>query len=87
MDCPVPPDYPVDEGRRQVMATPTTPPQDELSYRADMVVRQQLRLPNGDLFSLCPRCGGFLEREYMRFCDHCGQKLNWQFLSHCTIIR
>lgn len=26
---------------------------------------------------ICPRCGIMLEREWMKFCDNCGQKLDW----------
>ena len=29
------------------------------------------------LYYLCPGCGVFLPREYMRFCDCCGQCLRW----------
>lgn len=29
------------------------------------------------LYYLCPSCGIPLSREYMRFCDSCGQKLGW----------
>ena len=30
-----------------------------------------------NLFYLCPNCEIFLPREYMRFCDCCGQRLDW----------
>ena len=29
------------------------------------------------LYYLCPGCYIFLPREYMRFCDCCGQRLGW----------
>lgn len=29
------------------------------------------------LYYLCPGCHTFLPREYMRFCDCCGQRLGW----------
>ena len=29
------------------------------------------------LYYLCPGCSIFLPREYMRFCDCCGQRLGW----------
>lgn len=29
------------------------------------------------LYYLCPGCNIFLPREYMRFCDCCGQRLGW----------
>ena len=29
------------------------------------------------LYYLCPGCSIFLPREYMRFCNCCGQRLGW----------
>lgn len=31
----------------------------------------------GVIFPLCPRCRTTMERGYQRFCDRCGQRLNW----------
>ena len=28
-------------------------------------------------YPLCPRCKLTLDREYQRFCDRCGQRLDW----------
>lgn len=28
-------------------------------------------------YPVCPRCGICMEREYMAFCNRCGQKLAW----------
>ncbi len=36
----------------------------------------------GTAYPVCPGCGADLERDYQRFCDRCGQKLDWsQFAS------
>lgn len=56
-----------------------------LSYRKSIAVTALLRFPTGDVYPLCPRCTSTLDREYMRFCDRCGQRLSWQQLKHCTI--
>lgn len=32
-------------------------------------------------YPVCPRCYISMEREYMAFCDRCGQKLAWDRLS------
>lgn len=48
-----------------------------VSYRFPKPVIKALLLPNNDSFPLCPRCGISLEREYMAFCDRCGQHLAW----------
>ena len=34
-------------------------------------------ISGGAEFPKCPRCGTTMEREYQRFCDRCGQRLNW----------
>ena len=28
-------------------------------------------------FPICPRCDSVLDREYLTFCNCCGQKLSW----------
>ena len=33
--------------------------------------------PEANLYYLCPGCRTFLPREFMRFCDNCGQPLGW----------
>lgn len=30
-------------------------------------------------YYVCPRCKITMEREYMSFCDRCGQKLDWKY--------
>lgn len=46
-------------------------------YRIPVPVNKVLVLDNGTGFPICPRCDCTLEREYMNFCDRCGQKLGW----------
>lgn len=50
------------------------------AYRIPFPVKKVRIFANGDSYPICPRCAGTLEREYMCFCDRCGQKLNWKFL-------
>ena len=51
------------------------------TYRFSMRVRVRVRevysFKCGAEFPRCPRCGTTMEREYQRFCDRCGQRLNW----------
>ena len=28
-------------------------------------------------FPICPRCGGYIEVDYQRYCSECGQLLKW----------
>ena len=51
-----------------------------LSYRLPMKVKELFvipRWPMDDAFYRCPRCQRLLEREFMAYCDYCGQCLDW----------
>jgi len=51
------------------------------SYRRPMIVREALLLPcahGEELYYVCPRCGLGMEREFVSFCDRCGQRLDWR---------
>ena len=37
-------------------------------------------------YPVCPYCKLTLDREYQRFCDRCGQKLDWGDYSNAIII-
>ncbi len=47
------------------------------SYRKAIAVTEILMFPDGDTYPCCPRCQMSLDREYMRYCDRCGQLLGW----------
>ena len=50
-------------------------------YRQPMPIREMLLLPfsgRTGCFYLCPRCHISLERDFMAFCDRCGQRLDWR---------
>ncbi len=40
-----------------------------------------------DGYYVCPRCGCLLDREFIRFCDRCGQRLDWSDYKKVIIIR
>lgn len=48
------------------------------SYRIARLVTDAVIYGNGDAYSVCPRCHCALDREYIRFCTHCGQRLGWE---------
>ena len=58
---------------------------DAVSYRIPLPVTKVIAYSN-TTYPICPRCTISLEREYMSFCDRCGQKLNWNFLEHANVI-
>lgn len=52
---------------------------DAASYRRPWAVEEVVFFRQGRRsFPLCPRCGTTFEREYVRFCDRCGQRLDWK---------
>ena len=57
-----------------------------ISYRVPMVVWEVILFRGGNTYPICPRCKCSLDREYMRFCDRCGQHLAWEFLNYAKVI-
>jgi predicted amidophosphoribosyltransferase len=57
-----------------------------VSYRVALPVTQICEFTNGDYYPVCPRCTSTLDREYMAYCDRCGQHLNWQWIDFAQII-
>ena len=59
------------------------------SYRIPLsvvAVRAYPAAPNLFTYPLCPKCSLPMEREYQRFCDHCGQALDWSAFSKAVIV-
>lgn len=56
-----------------------------VTYRVPLSVTKVIAYTN-DSYPICPRCNLSLEREYMSFCDRCGQKLNWDFFGYAKVI-
>ena len=57
---------------------------DAVSYRVPRHVTKCRTYRKGNQitsYPVCPRCNICMEREYMAFCDRCGQKLAWDWLS------
>ena len=57
---------------------------DAMSYRIPRQVTKCRTYRKGDQatsYPVCPRCNISMDREYMAFCDRCGQKLAWDLLS------
>jgi len=60
--------------------------QQALEFRCSAPVTEILRLENKEDYPICPRCHISLEREYLRFCYHCGQKLGWKKFKKANIV-
>lgn len=58
-------------------------------YRIPMPVTELMVFPDcmgQPSFYVCPKCGVTMEREYMRFCDRCGQRLDWRGCENAKIV-
>lgn len=55
-------------------------------YRLPLPVTEVLVLLHGDSYPICPRCDCAVDREYMRFCDRCGQRLGWELFDFARIV-
>lgn len=59
------------------------------SYRIPMPVSELKVFPDcmgRPAYYVCPRCGLTMEREFMNFCDRCGQRLDWRGYRHVRIV-
>lgn len=58
-----------------------------ISYRKPMAVKEMVYYPaeNG-AFARCPRCRITMEREYVRYCDRCGQCLDWDSYDDAIVV-
>lgn len=52
-----------------------------VTYRVPMMVKDMLifrRYPENDIYYRCPRCQKLLARDFLAYCDRCGQCLDWR---------
>lgn len=60
-----------------------------LSYRRPMLIRELMVFPNMrpmDSYYVCPRCQTTLDREFVKYCDRCGQCLDWKKYEQAKIV-
>lgn len=58
-------------------------------YRTAKRVREQMVFINSGKengYYICPRCRCTLDREYVSFCDRCGQKLDWRRCQTARVV-
>ena len=58
-----------------------------ITYRTPLPVTKVIVHTHGNAYPVCPRCTRSMEREYMSFCDRCGQRLSWALFDHAKIYR
>ena len=55
------------------------------SYRISMEVTH-LRKYRTTAYYICPRCKITIEREFMVYCDRCGQHLSWKTCRKAVVL-
>ena len=55
-------------------------------YRIPMQVKQVRRFLDDSYYPICPGCKRTIDREYMCFCDRCGQRLAWEMFEFATVV-
>ena len=58
----------------------------ELSFRKPIPVTKIIVFKNDGAYPVCPKCDITVEREYMHYCDRCGQALDWKRYDKAKII-
>ena len=58
----------------------------ELSFRMPLDVTEVNVYHEDDYYPRCPRCRLSIEREFMRYCDRCGQRLSWKRFHDVRLI-
>lgn len=59
------------------------------SYRFAMPVTELMVFESGrrkDSYYVCPQCGITLDREFVAYCDRCGQHLDWKGYKKAKLV-
>jgi hypothetical protein len=56
-----------------------------VSYRVPIVVSRVRYYGDNDAYPICPRCKLTIDREYMAYCDRCGQRLDWSMIEYARV--
>ena len=62
---------------------------EQLSYREPLIVEHYGGYYGNEglyCFPMCPKCQKTMEREYQKYCDRCGQHLDWSKITKATFI-
>ncbi len=57
-----------------------------LSYRIPLKVKEVKILGSSGEYAVCPKCKATVDREYMSYCDRCGQRLDWSCYDEAVIV-
>ena len=54
--------------------------------RMEIPIKEVMVFPNGHAYYICPRCNLTLDREFMAYCDRCGQHLGWRNYKKANVV-
>ena len=57
------------------------------SYRSPMQVKLYMRTWCRDYYPICPRCSSSMDRDFVSYCNQCGQKMAWDQLNEVCFIK
>lgn len=57
-----------------------------IQYRLPLPVKEIIIFADGNEYPVCPRCDKSMPREYMNFCDRCGQRLDWRAYDTAAVV-
>lgn len=55
-------------------------------YRIPLPVTEIMVFLHGESYPVCPRCNCTIGREYMNYCDRCGQCLDWTAFDFARLV-
>jgi len=56
------------------------------SYRIPLKVKEVKVLGFSGEYAVCPKCKATIDREYISYCDRCGQHLDWTCFEDAEIV-
>lgn len=57
------------------------------TYRQKLPVKElSLYEKENSIYALCPRCRGIINRDYVKYCSCCGQRISWTNWSKAQIV-
>lgn len=56
-------------------------------YRKALLVKELMVFSDGTCYYICPRCRITLDREFVSYCDRCGQHLGWREYKKAKVVR
>ena len=61
---------------------------DSISYRTKLPIKEKILYENqNSIYAVCPRCKGTVDRDYVKYCTICGQRISWANWGKTSIVK